>query len=109
MRKKSRPAAAAPAQAAADPAPFVLQGEWTVVQAAGNRPALLAAIEAGTTRLDLSRVEEFDSAGLQLLLAARRSAVQRGSSLALEDPSAAVRALCAAYHLDEQFQPRGAR
>jgi anti-anti-sigma factor len=41
--------------------------------------------------LDLSPVTDFDSAGVQLLLATRRSLAESGTRLRIQSPSAAVR------------------
>jgi anti-anti-sigma factor len=72
---------------------LTLGQELTIAQAATARETLLQAMQdgQGTLVLDLSGVNEFDSAGVQLLLAARRSLQQAGRALALHQPSAAVR------------------
>jgi ABC-type transporter Mla MlaB component len=87
---------------------WVPEGDWTVIRAAELRPLLAQRIGAGVTRIDLSRITEFDSAGLQLLLSAQRSAASRGQELAFDAPSAAVRALGAVYRLDASLQAVGA-
>jgi len=87
---------------------FALEGEWTVLRAAELRPVLAGVVAGGATRLDLSHITEFDSAGLQLLVAARRSAAARGVALAFDAPSPAVRALAAVYRLDAGLQSPGA-
>ncbi len=68
-------------------------GEMTVCAAASLQPALFAALRRykQATRLDLSQVTEFDTAGLQLLLGARRLATQQGKGLEFVDSSPAVR------------------
>jgi anti-sigma B factor antagonist len=68
-------------------------GEMTVYTAAGLKQELLAAIAAHrrSKLLDLSEVTEIDTAGLQLLLTARRLAANDGRELLLIDPSRAVR------------------
>lgn len=57
---------------------FVVEGEFSIYQAAEIAQALQAwwphAEASGAVRLDLSEVSEMDSAGLQLLLSAQRSA-----------------------------------
>jgi len=78
-----------------------LSGEWTVHAIAEHRQTLQALLEQGVTTLELSGVTEFDSAGLQLLVAARKSLAARGQELALLAPSTAVRALLTVYGLDE--------
>jgi anti-anti-sigma factor len=68
-------------------------GEMTVYTAAELKPALLDALSAAgkAADLDLASVEEFDSAGLQLLLASVRDATARGTSVRILAASAAVR------------------
>ncbi len=64
----------------------------TIYRAAELKPALLEAVRAhAAPALDLSAVTEFDSAGLQLLLMARREAARLGKQLAVPAASAAVR------------------
>lgn len=80
-----------------------LQGECTIVQAAAAREELLAQLAAapeGTSlAIDLHAVTEFDSAGVQLLLALRRSLLDSGRTLTLHAPSEAVRLALRTYHL----------
>jgi anti-anti-sigma factor len=68
-------------------------GEMTVYTAAELKPALLEAMSAAgnAARLDLASVEEFDSAGLQLLLASVRDAAAKGATLRILTASTAVR------------------
>jgi anti-anti-sigma factor len=72
---------------------LALGPELTIAQAATAREALLQALQAGAgdLALDLSGVMDFDSAGVQLLLATRRSLQAQGRALVLHQPSAAVR------------------
>jgi anti-sigma B factor antagonist len=67
--------------------------ELTIAQAAGQRDLLLDALNArgGELRLDLGDVTDFDSAGVQLLLAARQSTQEHGHTLDVVAASAAVR------------------
>lgn len=67
--------------------------EVTVAHAAELRERLLAAIADGRTSLglDLSDVTDFDSAGVQLLLAARRTLSERGGALTIDRASSTVR------------------
>jgi ABC-type transporter Mla MlaB component len=76
------------------PAADALAGDWTIYRAAELHALLRERIDGGAERLDLSGIGEFDSSGLQLLLAARRSAAAAGRA---PEP---VRALCATYGLD---------
>lgn len=66
--------------------------ELTIAQAAQWREQLLAWLADGRTTLslDLGEVSDFDSAGVQLLLAARRSLGERGGSLSIRAASATV-------------------
>lgn len=83
-----------------------LDPELTIYAAAATRERLLAAFEAarqgqppGALVLDLSDVCEIDSAGVQLLVAASRSASQAGLAFALRGHSACVREAFALYGL----------
>lgn len=66
--------------------------ELTIPFAAEARATLTQALQAaeGALVIDLSSVVEFDSAGVQLLLAARRSQAERGHALRLARPSDVV-------------------
>jgi anti-anti-sigma factor len=69
---------------------------------------LLAGTEAGQpceVQLDLSGVESFDSAGLQLLLALKLRLEQQGGQLVLASPGAAVRDALGVFGLDESLRP----
>jgi anti-anti-sigma factor len=64
----------------------------TIYRAAELHPALLDAVRTqDAPALDLSAVTEFDSAGVQLLLVARREAARLGKRLVLQDASPVVR------------------
>ncbi len=59
-----------------------LPPDLIISQAAALRSLLLAALQAGQpVELDGRSVQEVDAAGLQVLCAARRSALARGTSL----------------------------
>ncbi|MBL8341923.1 MAG: STAS domain-containing protein [Rubrivivax sp.] len=70
-----------------------LGAELTIVKAAALRETLLARLATAPRelRLDLGEVSEFDSAGVQLLLAARRSLAEAGGRLVVGAASATVR------------------
>jgi anti-anti-sigma factor len=71
---------------------LAVEGEMTIYRAAELHPALLDAVRTqDAPALDLSAVTEFDSAGVQLLLVARREAGRLGKRLVLQDASPAVR------------------
>lgn len=67
------------------------KGELTIYTAAQARREFAEALEAhADPEVDLARVEELDTAGVQVLLWARQEAVRRGRSLPFVDHSPAV-------------------
>jgi anti-anti-sigma factor len=63
----------------------------TIAHAAAWHEALVQALAGGgDLRLDLASVSDFDSAGVQLLLATRHSLLQRGAALHIVAASTAV-------------------
>jgi anti-anti-sigma factor len=76
-----------------------LAGDWTIYRAAELHALLRERIDGGVEQLDLSGIGDFDSSGLQLLLAARRSAAAAGRELRLTGAPQPVRALCDTYGL----------
>ena len=99
MAKPRRGAAKAAAET------LVLPAAMTIHHAAEIRAVLLQAVAAGTVMLDLAQVGRFDSTGLHLLLAARRTARAAGRHLELLNMPRDVRDLCATYGLDDAFEP----
>jgi anti-sigma B factor antagonist len=70
---------------------FVVEGELTIYTAAETREKFAALLQTEQPiEIDLSQVSEIDTAGLQLLLLARREAAAREKTLTFSDPSAAV-------------------
>lgn len=70
---------------------LAVEGEMTIYRAEELHPVLLDAVRTiDAPTLDLSQVTEFDCAGMQLLLVARREARRLGKALALRDASPAV-------------------
>jgi anti-sigma B factor antagonist len=69
-----------------------VEGDMTVFTAAEMKPALTDALTAGKAirKLDLSQVSEFDSAGLQLVLAVLRGPTTPDRPIALVTASRAV-------------------
>ena len=68
-----------------------LDGDLTVYRAAEVKSVLLDALHrASTVELDLSGVSEFDSAGVQLLMFAKRHARSTGRELRLSGHSKPV-------------------
>lgn len=88
--------------------PFVLAlgPDLTIAQAAACRDTLVDALCSGPgdLSLDLSAVTDIDSAGLQLLLATRRSVRERGAALRLMGVSATVQDALAVFGLDAQLE-----
>lgn len=69
-----------------------VDAEMTVYTCGGLKPHLLEQLTAhpNAIGIDLSRVVEFDTAGLQLLLLARRHASAGGRELRVINPSRVV-------------------
>lgn len=90
---------------AADGLLLRLGGELTIYHAGELRRALLdeAGAAAQVRTLDLAAIEEFDSAGLQVLLLARRAAERAGGRLLLRGHSAPVREVIDRYGLAAHF------
>ncbi len=67
-----------------------IEGELTIYRAAELKHALLEPLAAGSVELDLSAVTEIDSAGVQLLMLAKREASLHDCEFRLANHSAAV-------------------
>lgn len=81
-----------------------LAGELTIYQAAAAKDRLLAALaEAREVEMDLAGLAEIDTAGLQLLLLAKREATAAGRSLALTGHSRPVVEILELYGLAAWF------
>lgn len=73
---------------------FSLTGDLTIYTVAAAKTALLSELQAApSVALDLSQVGEIDTAGLQLLIFAKREAERLSKSLSVVAPSTAVTAL----------------
>jgi anti-anti-sigma factor len=69
-----------------------LAGDLTIQTAADTKATIMAALDdGGDLDLDLSDLTELDTAGLQLLLLARRETLQLGVGLRLSGPPQPVR------------------
>jgi anti-sigma B factor antagonist len=70
-----------------------IEGDMTVYTAAAVTEQVLASLtrRAATEVLDLSKVSELDTAGLQILLVARRHVAALGRELRIVSPSPTVR------------------
>jgi len=70
---------------------LAIDGELSIYRAAELRESLQSALAAGNgLELDLSGVSELDSAGVQLLMAAKKTALSTGQELHLVAHSPAV-------------------
>lgn len=79
---------------------IAIKGELTIFTAATLRQELLDALEsAKEVDVDLSAVSEMDSAGMQLMVAAKREAAVRHKTLRFTDHSPAVFDLLELCHL----------
>ena len=86
-------------------AAWAIGPEMTIAQAADNHGQLMAALTvlAGFPRLEMSAVTDFDSSGVQLLMALRASLAEKGQTLHLVAPSAVVRDALETFGLLSQF------
>jgi anti-sigma B factor antagonist len=88
--------AAAPAESAA----LTVEGEMTVYRAVELKDAMLGALRrSGAVEVDLSRVTEIDSAGVQVLLLGKQLAAARHQELRLTATSPAVDEVLALLNL----------
>lgn len=68
-----------------------LRGEMTIYNAAALKEKLAGVLDhPQRLEIDLSEVTEIDSAGIQLLMLARKECARRGRALTLGNPSDAV-------------------
>ncbi|QCF26106.1 STAS domain-containing protein [Hydrocarboniclastica marina] len=87
-----------------DPGHHHLGGELCIYDAAALKPQLLNLLVPNAVRdIDLSRVTEMDSAGVQLMLLTRQVAVKRGCKLTFSGHSPAVREVMNLFHLSADF------
>jgi anti-sigma B factor antagonist len=99
------PMTATPATAA-----LPLGPELTIAFAAACRDTLAEALatQPGDLALDLADVTDFDSSGVQLLLATQRSLAERGDALCITAASAAVRDALTLFGLAGLLDPAAA-
>ncbi|MCG2577957.1 STAS domain-containing protein [Dechloromonas sp. XY25] len=70
---------------------IAIEGDFTIFAAQAIKAQLLEAFNKGQeVEVDLSAVSEMDSAGLQLMVAAKREAAAQGKTLRFIDHSPAV-------------------
>lgn len=91
---------------------FALAGDLTIHCAAERSAELLEKLRAqietatpGELRLDLAELVDIDSAGLQILVAARRLCGEHALHLRLQPRSPTVQEALDAYRLDDQLMP----
>jgi len=82
-------------------------GEMNIYNALELKAALMKSVdEAEAVDLDLSGVSEFDSAGLQLLMLARKECGRAGKQLRFTAKSAPVEAVTGLFNLGELFESK---
>ncbi len=93
----------------------VMEGPLTIYTATEQKDLLLSLFPlAHEVELDLSNVDELDSAGLQLLILIKRESLKGSTQLLLSNPSVAVIEAIRLSGLDDYFanppfaQSRGA-
>jgi anti-sigma B factor antagonist len=98
-------ASAAQGEPAAAPNRLCIDGEMTLPRALALRDLLLEALEKSISQLDvdLSGVRELDTAGVQVLLLAKRTALGCGKELRLAGQNDAVMDVLELLHLDSYF------
>ncbi len=83
---------------------LALVGEFCVFNAAEVKPQLFELIQAGAAQeIDLSQVSEIDTAGVQLLLMAKRVAASVERELVLVNHSEAVLEIIELLNLSRDF------
>lgn len=71
---------------------LAIQENMTIYEAQAQKELLLSALATtDSLELDLSRVVEIDTAGLQILMLVKREAARGGKSLTISGHSSAVR------------------
>lgn len=82
-----------------------IDGELTIHTAAQQAPRLFAALEEKSVlRVRLAGVTELDTAGLQILLTARREAARIGATVEFRDASPEARDALSIVHLDPSLE-----
>lgn len=83
---------------------LTLEGPLTIYEAVERKRELLAALDAAARlEIDLSGVDEMDTAGLQLLVLAGREAGRAGKSVAVVMHSAATEEVFQRYRMPPDF------
>jgi anti-anti-sigma factor len=83
-----------------------LSGDLTIQTAAETKAAIMAAFDDGADLdVDLSEITDLDTAGLQILLLARREALSLGVTLSLSGPPTAVREILRTVGITADLSP----
>ena len=81
-----------------------IDGAMTIYDAAANKQALIEALDgAAELEIDLARVTEMDTAGVQLLVLVKREAQKAGKALRLAAHSQASLDVLDRYNLGSYF------
>jgi anti-sigma B factor antagonist len=87
-----------------NPTSLAIDRDLTIYHAAELKNELLEALAAGDQLdLDLSRVEEMDTAGIQLLILTKQEATRQGKALRIVQHSPAVREVIDFYNMAAHF------
>lgn len=82
----------------------IVEGSMTIYEAAGDKSVLLGALaRVKEAAIDLSSVREMDTAGLQILVLARRESLKAGKTLKLVAHSPAALDVLERYGLGSYF------
>ncbi len=83
---------------------LTIEGPLCIYTAVDNKLRLMEALHrSAALEVDLSRVDEFDSAGFQLLVLVRREGLRLGRAVRLCGHSAAVRDVLVFFNFDAYF------
>ena len=83
---------------------LILEGQMTIYNAGDVKARLLnGARRAAVLEVDLSHVGEIDTAGIQLLVMAKRESQRLGTTLRIVAHSPAVREVIDFYNMDAFF------
>ncbi|MFP6848409.1 MAG: STAS domain-containing protein [Pseudomonas sp.] len=88
---------------------LILEGALSIYTAADTKPQLSAALQGAIAlQIDLSQIEEFDCAGLQLLLATQEQAQRMDIPLQFIGASTPITELLQLSGLSDRLQPQEA-
>jgi anti-sigma B factor antagonist len=85
----------------------IVEGNMTIYEAAVDKQVLLGALaKAKELEVDVSSLGEMDTAGLQLLILAKRESLKAGSVMRLVGDNPAVRDVLDTYNMAGYFAGR---